>query len=79
MKANLGDLNNVLFEQIERLNDDDLVGEELENQLKKSQAIGGIAKMIVNNSSLILKAAKYAEESMSETNNQARALIGEKA
>jgi hypothetical protein len=75
MKANLGDMNNVLFEQLERLNDDDLTGEELENQLKKSKAIGGIAAIIVQNSTLILKAAKYAEDS---GNAMPRALIGEK-
>lgn len=63
MKANLMDLNNVLFEQIERLNDDDLVGEELENELKKSKAIGGIASTIVQNSSLILRAVRVGEES----------------
>jgi len=74
MKANLGDLNNVLFEQIERLNDDELTGEELENQLKKSKAIGGIATTIVHNSTLILKAAKYAEDSGTV---MPRALIGE--
>ena len=66
MKANLMDLNNVLFEQIERLNDDDLVGEELENELKKSKAIGGIASTIVQNSSLILRAVRYEEESRAD-------------
>lgn len=66
MKANLMDLNNVLFERIERLNDDDLVGDELENELKKSKAIGGIASTIVQNSSLILRAVRYEEESIAD-------------
>lgn len=78
MKANLTDLNLVLFEQIERLNDDELVGEELESQLKKAKTIGGIASTIVQNSTLILKAVKFSEESMMDS-NVSRALIGEKA
>lgn len=36
MKNTLGDLNNHLFAQLEKLGDDDLTGEELESELKRS-------------------------------------------
>ena len=62
MKANLPDLNNLLFEQLERINDDELNGEELQAQLAKSKAINDIARTIVSNSALIFKAAKYADD-----------------
>lgn len=62
MKANLPDLNNMLFEQLERINDDDLKGEELKEQLTKSKAINNIARVIVSNSALMFKAARYADE-----------------
>ena len=37
MNNKLIDLNNLLFEQLERINDDDLSDDELEKQLKKSE------------------------------------------
>ena len=39
MKNTLSDLNNILFEQLERLNDDDLTEDQLELQLKKTDQI----------------------------------------
>ena len=39
MKNTLGDLNNHLFAQLEKLGDDDLTGEELESELKRTDAI----------------------------------------
>lgn len=62
MKANLMDLNSLLYEQLERINDDELKGEELDEQLKKSKAINDVAKTIVQNSMLVFRAARYAEE-----------------
>jgi len=62
MRANLPDLNNLLFEQLERINDDDLTGEDLRIQLEKSKMINDVARTIVSNSALMLKAARYADE-----------------
>ena len=61
MMNTLPDLNNLLFEQIERINDDELVGTELEVQLKKSRVINSIASQIIQNANLIYKAVKYQE------------------
>lgn len=58
MENKLTDLNNILFEQIERLNDDDLHGDALKQQIKKSQAIESIAGMIIANANTVLKAEK---------------------
>lgn len=35
MQNKLSDLNNILFESIERLNDDELTAEELDKEIKK--------------------------------------------
>ncbi|MCG8636265.1 MAG: hypothetical protein MI863_20705 [Desulfobacterales bacterium] len=56
MKNKLIDLNNHLFEQIERLNDDDLTGDDLSQEIKRSQAMSNCAAQIVNNAALALKA-----------------------
>lgn len=54
MKNKLVDLNNHLFEQLERLNDDDLSDAELEREMKRSRAMAGIASNIVANAQLAI-------------------------
>nr|WP_254907809.1 hypothetical protein [Enterococcus sp. 5B3_DIV0040] len=58
----LADLNNHLFEQLERLNDEELQGEELEREIKRSQSISAISDKIIDNANLQLKAVKVAQE-----------------
>lgn len=64
MKNSLNDLNNYLFEQIERLNDDEELKEDgaLDKELKRAKAITGLSREIVNNAKVILDAKKYADE-----------------
>ena len=56
MKNTLGDLNNHLFMALERLNDKELKGQELADEIHKSDAITGVAQQIISNASLVLKA-----------------------
>ncbi len=62
MKNTLTDLNNYLFESIERLNDDDLSEEELEKEIKRSEAVQKVAKIIIDNGALALQAQKHFDE-----------------
>ena len=64
MKNDLNSLNNYLFEQLERLNDDEELEKNgvLEKELKRAKAITGVSTAIVNNAKLILDAKKYADE-----------------
>ena len=57
MRNSLADLNDYLFEQIERVNDDSLTGKKLDEQLKKSKAVVEIGKTIVQNANVVLRAA----------------------
>lgn len=63
MKKDLNALNDYLFEQLERLNDDEaLEKEELEKELKRAKAITSVSTAIVNNARLVLDARKYSDE-----------------
>lgn len=54
----LSDLNNHLFAQLERLNDENITAEEMEIEFKKAKAIGQIAGQIIKSASVTLAAAK---------------------
>lgn len=64
MKNTLMDLNNHLFAQLERLNDEDLKGDQLAEEIKRSQAVTGVAREIVANGNLVLKARIAADDRM---------------
>lgn len=57
-KNKLSDLNNHLFAQLERLSDDGLSPEMIEDEVKRTAAIVSVADQITNNAHLQLKAAK---------------------
>jgi hypothetical protein len=58
MKNRLTDLNNHLFAQLERLGDEDLDGEKIEQEAKRADAIVLVAEQIIRNADLSLQAAK---------------------
>ena len=63
----LGDLNNHLFAQLERLGDEDLKGEKLSEEIERSKAVASIAKEIILNARVVLDAKKYSTEYMQES------------
>lgn len=62
MKNTLGDLNNYLFEQMERLMDDTLTPDALESELARSKAVTSVAATVIENSRLALEAMKHVDE-----------------
>ena len=58
MKNKLPDLNNHLFAQMERLSDEDLSTEQIEAEVKRTDAIVAVSDQIVSGMKLQLDAAK---------------------
>lgn len=56
VKNRLVDLNNHLFEQMERLNDDELEGEKMTKEISRAKAMSLIASQIIGNARLALDA-----------------------
>ena len=62
MKNKLTDLNDHLFAQLERLNDEDLSDDQLNKEIQRSKALTDVAKPIIANAQLILDAQKHLDE-----------------
>ena len=58
----LGDLNNHLFMQLERLGDEDLSGDKLLEEIARSKAISEISKNVIENANVVLQAQKHMDE-----------------
>lgn len=74
----LSDLNNHLFEQLERLNDAE-TEEEIQQELGRSKAVEGIAKNVIDNGKLVLEAQRFKHDDRMDANREVpRMLTGSK-
>ena len=62
MKNTLGDLNNHLFAQLERLGEEDLKGEQLQEEIERAKAISQVSVQIISTGKLVLDAIKMKDE-----------------
>lgn len=76
MRNTLGDLNNHLFAQLERLSDEELGGEKLEEEINRAKAVTSIANQIISNGSLVLQAQKFHTEYKSKDLQKPKMLEG---
>jgi hypothetical protein len=58
----LGDLNNHLFAELERLGEDDLKDEALREELGRAKGIANIATQIIANANLCLETRKFIDD-----------------
>lgn len=76
MKNTLGDLNNHLFAQLERLSDEDLKGEKLDEEIKRARSVNQVASQIIKNGALVLQAEKYKDNKWNIDNDAPKMLEG---
>lgn len=58
----LGDLNNFLFGQLERLDNPELSQEQLKHEVERTKAMTHVASKIIHNANTVLSAQKFAAE-----------------
>lgn len=61
-RTTLNDLNEYLFQELDRLTNEDLSAEELDKEIKRSDSLQKVAKTIIDNGNLALHAKKYLDE-----------------
>lgn len=62
MKNKLTDLNDILFETLERLNDDEYMETNSDKEIQRSKAISKVATNIIHNAQILLDAKKHVDE-----------------
>jgi hypothetical protein len=62
MKNKLADLNDHLFAQLERLSEEGLTAEQIEQEAKRGEAMVAVADTIIRNADLTFKAATFVAQ-----------------
>ncbi len=62
MKNTLTDLNNYLFEELEKLMDDEITGEELDREIKKADTMVKVSEKIIQTGELAYRTMKHMDE-----------------
>lgn len=79
MKNTLTDLNNHLFAQLERLSDEELKEEALEEEIKRAEAVSEISSEIIKNGELQYKVIKHMDEYGYDRKKQVPEMLGMKS
>ena len=76
VKNTILDLNNYLFEELERITDDSLTDVQRERAISRAEAVTKLADTIIRNADVALKAAKLAADTGAEPSALPRMLGG---
>ena len=71
----MNDLNDHLFLALERLNDENLSGEDLQQEIERSKAISEVGKTVIDNAKTVLSAMKFNDEKL-DANMQLPKMLG---
>lgn len=64
MRTKQTDLDNILFAELERLDDESLDAEALEREIKRAKAIGNVAAQINASRANSLRAAQFMDQAL---------------
>ena len=62
MKNTISDLNDYLFETLERLLDDGLTEEQMQREITRSKAVTSVAETVIHNGELALKTMQHLND-----------------
>lgn len=69
-------MNNHLFAQLERLSDEDIKGDALQEEIMRAKSVTSIAQQIIANGALVLEAQKMVDNSYSADTKLPKMLEG---
>ena len=78
MKNTLGDLNNHLFAELERLADEELQGEKLAEEIERAKAIREIASQVINNANTALRAQEFKANTLGRSKVEVPQMLEDK-
>lgn len=73
----LGDLNTILFKQLDRLDRDDLEGDALQVELDKTKAVVDLSRTVISNAETILRAQIAKEQTFAKSYIPPKLLSGD--
>ena len=75
-RNNLGSLNDFLFSQLERLDNEEMSSDELKSEIERSKAIAAVSNQIIQNANTVLKAQQFYDERHDIEKDKPRMLEG---
>lgn len=76
MGNNLGSLNDIMFDQLKRLNNEKISKEELKEEIERSKAMAQVSTQIINTSKVVLDAERYKNDRMEPGRDTPKMLEG---
>ena len=76
MRNTLGDLNNHLFAQLERLSEEELTGEKLAEEINRAKTITDVASQIIANGKLVLEVKRLVDNRLNANTDLPKMLEG---
>lgn len=76
MKNTLGDLQNHLFAQLERLGDEGIKGDKLHEEINRAKAISDIGSKVIENGRLVLEGQKFMHDDRMDANRKLPKMLG---